>query len=339
MILVTFTIKLPHDIIRPVKYLEFLKELLMRKRILILLLLAMLILPLEARAQSTVKFSQLEIDIWPEYDRPQVLVIYRITLPNTINPPVNISLRIPSSSGGPSAVASKQVDGSLYDLAYTKKKEGEWISINFTATMPEEQVEYYDPNLSNQSGSRHFVYTWPGDYEVDSLTVQVQQPYRATNMKISPNQLGNGTVRDGLTYYDINEGSVKAGQTFTISLDYQKPDDSLSAQKLQILPSAPITENTKGSVGFLSSGPWSTILISLAILLGVLLVAGGLIWYSRIEKRTVAQPIRRRRRATTAPELSDLPAGDRIVYCQQCGNRAGPDDQFCRTCGVRLRLE
>ncbi len=311
----------------------------MRKRILTLILLATFLLPLTARAQSPVKFSQLEIDIWPEYDKPEVLVIYHITLPNTINPPVNISLRIPNSSGGPSAVASKQVDGSLYDLAYTTKNEGEWLSINFTATMPEEQVEYYDPGLSNQSGAHHFVYTWPGDYAVDSLTVQVQQPYGATNMKISPNQIGNGTVRDELTYYTINEGSVKAEQTFTISLDYQKPDNSLSAQKLQIRPSTPITENTKGRVGFLGSGSWSTVLILFAVLLGVLLIAGGLIWYSRIEKRPVAQPSHRRRRAAPAPELSDLPAGDRIVYCQQCGNRAGPDDQFCRACGVRLRLE
>jgi len=27
-----------------------------------------------------------------------------------------------------------------------------------------------------------------------------------------------------------------------------------------------------------------------------------------------------------------------LVYCHQCGKRATPGDQFCRVCGVELRL-
>ena len=52
----------------------------MRKWILPLFLVISLLLPLAAAAQSPVTFSSLQIQIWPEYDKPGVLVIYQITL-------------------------------------------------------------------------------------------------------------------------------------------------------------------------------------------------------------------------------------------------------------------
>ncbi len=311
----------------------------MRKPILILILLAAFVLPATGSAQAPLKLSSLEINIWPEYDKPSVLVIYNISLPSNVNPPVNISLRIPASAGEPNGVAAVQVDGTLLKLDYTLKAEGDWIAVNFTATMPEEQVEYYDPSLSKQGDTRHFVYTWPGDYAVDSLTVQVQQPYGASNMQITPKQLGNGVVNSDLTYYTISEGSVKAEQTFNISVSYQKPDDSLSSQHLQVLPSAPITDTTKGRVELLPTNSTNTILIVSAMIIGLSLVGGGIYWYFQSSNREVKQSPRRRGRRTPSPEMSDIPMGEGIVYCQQCGNRAGPGDQFCRACGVKLRTE
>ena len=64
---------------------------------------------LPALAQSEVKLSSMEVDLWPEYDRPNVLVIYRITLPPTTTLPVDLSFRIPAAAGEPSAVAVRQM--------------------------------------------------------------------------------------------------------------------------------------------------------------------------------------------------------------------------------------
>jgi len=44
--------------------------------------------------QSTVVFDQVMIEIWPEYDRPDVLVIYRIQLADNVSLPVQVSLLI-----------------------------------------------------------------------------------------------------------------------------------------------------------------------------------------------------------------------------------------------------
>ena len=67
------------------------------RKFLVLLCLAILVLfpPLKAQAQEPVRFSEVEVSLWPEYDRPTVLVIYRITLSADTTLPVNLSVQIP----------------------------------------------------------------------------------------------------------------------------------------------------------------------------------------------------------------------------------------------------
>jgi len=72
--------------------------------------------------------------------------------------------------------------------------------------MPEIQVEYYNPELIKENKHRHFEFSWQGDYSVDSLSIQVQQPAGASNMVITPS-LGKGVESaDGLIYYTSQVG-------------------------------------------------------------------------------------------------------------------------------------
>ena len=181
----------------------------MLKRTLALVFIFILLIPIGALAQDAITLPAAEVDLWPEYDRPDlqnfpnlnVLVIYHLTLPTDASLPYQMSVRIPASVGEPSAVASRQPDGTLFNLPYDTNVNGDWSVISFRATTPEVQIEYYDTNLSKQGDARHFEYTWNGEYAVDSLVIQVQQPKGATEMRISPS-LGSGKVAtDGLTYY------------------------------------------------------------------------------------------------------------------------------------------
>jgi hypothetical protein len=153
-------------------------------------------------------------------------------------------------------------------------------------------------------------------------------------MRISPS-LGNGSQgEDGLIYYHADLGSLEAGETFTITVDYQKDTDTLSADDLEIQPSAPITAETPGRVNTRALLPW---ILGLA---GLLLIAGGGWWYWRSSREAAPSKGRRRRISGTAgvdvrPEKG--PQGE--VYCHQCGKRASPGDRFCRSCGARLRIE
>ena len=45
-----------------------------------LIIATALLVPSLARAQAPVTLSKLEVDLWPEYDRAEMLVIYQISL-------------------------------------------------------------------------------------------------------------------------------------------------------------------------------------------------------------------------------------------------------------------
>jgi len=304
----------------------------MLKRLLPLLLTLMLLIPTAAQAQTPISLETVGIDLWPEYDRPGVLVIYRITLSPLTPLPADISLRIPAVVGDPYAVAGRQAEGSLFNIPYTSQVNGIWASIMFTADVSELQIEYYDPTLEIESQHRQFDFVWPGDYAVGNLSIQIQQPFDATAMLISPS-FGAGIVGgDGLTYYNRDVGQLNAGQTIEISLEYDKASDTFSAQNMTVQPSGDIPEDEGGSIRVSQS----TLLV-LAGLLGAALIVGGVVWYLRSGQQTRSAAPRRRHTPAAARKVQPASADEQNVYCHSCGKRAQEGDRFCRSCGTPLR--
>jgi hypothetical protein len=296
-----------------------------------LLTLFALIMPASAIAQDQVHLSSLHVDLWPEYDRHSLLVIYRGVLAADTTFPVDLVFRIPSGAGEPHAVAAKQIDGVPYNVTYEREIRGAWALISFTTTAPEVQLEYYDITLLKEGEQRSYNYTWPGDYAVDTMVIQVQAPFNTTNMQISPS-LGNGVVgNDGLTYYSAEVGALASGQTFEIDVQYSKTDDKLSAEVLQVAPSSPIPESTT-AVNLLEIWPW------LLAVLGAVLIIGGVWWYWRGSSGEQKPKRQRRGNRASKREPAVIPM-DADVYCHQCGKRASPGDRFCRSCGTRLRID
>lgn len=304
------------------------------KRIIFLLIVWLaFIFSAPAAAQEPIKFSELEVDLWPEYDRPTMLVIYRITLHPSVSLPAAISLRIPGEVSGPNAVAAQQPDGSLINVPYEVGSSGDWNILQFQATMPDLQIEYYDPSLSMNGISRSFEFRWTGDYSVDRFLMQVQQPRGAANMLISPS-LGTGSAaQDGFTYFISEMGAFSEGQMFSIKVSYDKETDELSASQLPISPSGPLEENPMSRITISDALPWLLGIIGL-----VLLVGGGLwYWQSGRDQEKMPSEHRRSRKKPPAYQAEAHPEGA-FVYCHQCGKRANPGDRFCRSCGTQLRI-
>ena len=177
----------------------------------------------------------MEIDIWPEYDQPQALVIYRISFASLTSFPAQVSFKIPASAGDPYSVAMKDLDGLLYDLEYTVIPDGSWNRISFITSTPDIQLEYYDPIQQDSNGNRDYSFRWISDYPINSLKIVVQQPKYATSMTILPN-FGEGVVDpdDGLTYYTSYIGSVNLGESINVTINYQKSNNQLSASTLPV---------------------------------------------------------------------------------------------------------
>lgn len=305
------------------------------RRLALALTLTSLLLGLTAPvwAQSQVVFDQMTIEVWPEYDRPDVLVIYRIQLANDVSLPAQVSLLIPREAGDPYNVAFQDMDGLLYNLQYTKEVQGDYIKIVFSTPTTGIHLEYYDPRLNRDADQRQFNFEWVADYTVNNLSIAVQQPLNASGMQILPT-FGAGQLKeDGLMYYTTSIGKVNAGQKISIELRYSKPDDQLSVGLQPVQPAEPLDAGTPGKTRAGDLVPW--------ILggLGVVLLVGGFSWFWFTRSQVAAAPAARRRHRAIAERRDEPAVENAVVYCHQCGRRAAPGDLFCRTCGTRLRGE
>jgi hypothetical protein len=299
------------------------------------------------RAQTPLEIERLQVDIWPEFDKPDALIIYRMTIAANSTLPAQVSLRIPKEVGAPFNVAMKDVDGMLYNLKYDQVVDGNWLRISFTAAAAEIQLEYYDPSVVRTGNNRQISFTWAGDYRVRNMFFRIQQPVNATDMQVTKSSLkiDNGAVLDdGLTYYTVPiDGVVEAGATFGVQFSYNKPDSILTSSQAPVQPVRTVT----GGAPLTNGLPETNSVMFLGLGIGGALILVGLVWYFNQRRVAVAGSAgssRRRHVSTPAPmrtrvrtSAAEETASSEATYCHQCGKRAGPGDTFCRACGTKLR--
>jgi hypothetical protein len=306
-----------------------------------LLLVSLSASALSASAQAEITLTALEVKLWPEYDTPEMLVIYAFDLPASTPLPVDVSFRIPAAAGQAYGYGYYPEGGGVpAQENYKQSADGGWLVVSFTMRSLSGTLEYYDPALSKTGKARHFEYVWPGDYAVTSLAIAFQQPEDATNVKLTPPAASALAGQNGLFNHTVIAGRQEAGKSYTVSLDYQKPSDRLTVENSSVQPAAPLPKND-----FLSGASWWAILLAV---LGLVLVIGGVGWYIFSLRRSEAatKPHHRKRNAKTAPEAAATaspsersPTGGDGVYCHQCGRRAEASDRFCRSCGTQLRVD
>jgi len=303
----------------------------MRKWTLFLLLAIILLIPIAANAQDSPIIESLEVDLWPEYDRPEMLVIYHIMLSSSTSFPRAISIRIPAVADQPHAVAVRSEDGNLVYEDYEYRTDGEWAFIDINVEVPEIRIEYYDPGLSIEGTKRQFEFIWTGDFAVESFVVLVQQPYESRQLTTTPSAESTFQGPEGLIRHAIELGSIQEGDSQSISVQYTKESNTLSIDGQPVQPSVQINASTPGRVTVLDVLPWA-----LGVL-GIILLVGGVLWYWQTgREQPKARSLRRRSRPTTKTNRTSLGDED-AIYCHQCGKRAGSGDRFCRSCGSKLR--
>lgn len=133
------------------------------KRWMVALIFLLMFVPassVRAQVSNEVVFDKVQVNIWPEYDRAGVLVIYRMTLAAATSLPAQVTVRIPISAEKPYNLAMRDVDGLLYNLDYTLADDGGWITVKFTTPSAEFQMEYYDAGITRNGLEHKFEYMW-----------------------------------------------------------------------------------------------------------------------------------------------------------------------------------
>lgn len=254
------------------------------------------------------RLASLQIEIWPEYDRPQALVLLKAELASDATLPAAVALRIPASSGGPSAVAYADPSGKLLNLKYEREDAGGFIMLRLTTPGRFFHVEFYDP-LASGKPERQYRYAWPGDLVVEQLGVLVKEPAAASNFSVQPSLDIKAVSPDGFDHRAGQLGALKIGQQLAIELRYTKTDPRTSTEIIGATVPLASAQRDERPVGWL-----------LALGAGVLALAGGagFVWWRRRMKRSVRPA-----------------AGAR--FCPKCGRATAAGDRFCANCGAALR--
>ncbi|MBI4290487.1 MAG: zinc ribbon domain-containing protein [Betaproteobacteria bacterium] len=289
--------------------------------------LAILCVPAFAAAASSSaapkgnpRLASLHMEIWPEYDRPAVLVILKGEIASDVGLPAAVSVRIPALSGGPSAVAvSATASGGLLNAPHEREDAGDHILVKFRTPERFFHVEFYDP-LATRAPARSYTYVLPGDFAAERVDVIVQEPAASSNISVEPKLDASAAGPDGLRYRSGQLGALVPGKQLPIKISYTKTDARTSTEILppkdrassspSDLPLAP------GTAGSSDPSVWAVIAsIGLPLILGA--GAGYLLW-------------RRRERASEAQSSS-------ARACAKCGAKATSSDRFCSKCGAVLK--
>lgn len=272
------------------------------------LILALSLLPgLAGAAKGAPWLESLQVEIWPEYDRPAVLVILKGEIAADVALPADLSLRIPASTGGPAAVAYAAAKaGPLLNLPYERSAADRFVKLRFTVPERYFHVEFYDP-LATGAPERSYTYLWPGDLELGALRVVVQEPAAARGISIQPDLGPWSTGTDGLRYGAADLGPAPKGTSRSVEIRYAKSDPRTSAEivKSGALPaSAPAVTSSE------AQGAFRLFLASAAFAL--LVVGASLVYF-----------LWWRRRARASEN-----------FCGKCGNALAAGDRFCPKCGA-----
>lgn len=249
--------------------------------------------------QIPVVIERLEISLWPEYDDPRLLVIYRGELAEDPKSPLAFTL---PSTAQIHAVAHVGPAGTLLADDWQLLPGDNDQIVLFTPGSRRFQLEYYDDVLG-MAPERSFVFRFRSDrYEIKNLEIEVQQPLRATGFQASPALDPQGADTRGFSYFGRRVGAVPPGTLVEQRVSYRKTDTLPSLR-----PAAQ------------SSLIWGALGVGLAVVaLGVV----GLLWF------------RRRRSVSSETAVQQRPA----QFCARCGYRFRANEQFCPQCGQRRSM-
>ncbi|MBC2724378.1 hypothetical protein [Desulfosporosinus sp.] len=241
---------------------------------------------------SKLEIMNMDINVMPEYDTPDILLIYSVDFKNTSDQPYSGEFvwNLPKNSKRYTVADKTKGDNHLEPTIKHNEKNDQIVWRFPTPLQPGEtkslQIEYYYNNLEGDP-DKTFVYEYISEYPVAKAQVSVFQPKKASNMVVTPDFGQAQTGYEGFSVYKKELKDLKPGSNAQIKVSYTKSDPnpsvaSLSEQQVQSGLSTQSPQNKRTSS--------AVVLIFLAAFVGVL----GLIIYKAMSRKPI--PIHRNRK-------------------------------------------
>lgn len=287
-----------------------------------LLLLMLAAAPLRAQEEAG-RLEQLVVDLWPDFDRPSVLVLLTGRLPAGTSFPATVTLPVPQEATL-NAVAIISTENQMFEVPYTFENG----NLQFTVEEPRFRVEYYFPYEADGL-ARGFTFNWQSGLAVDDLNVSLQRPAAATSLTTDPAAEVVGQGSDGLTYHDYVT-SLPPNQTFQLDVQYAMISDALTAAATSAL--APTLVPATGEAADRTMN-WPLFLGGAGLLFIVLAV----IWQIGGNRAPAGPPRKPSMRRDSPVRRATARSSGPARFCHNCGTQAEPGDRFCRECGTELK--
>jgi ribosomal protein L37E len=276
-----------------------------------------------AQAETPAPLEEVTISLIPEYNRPAIRVIYEIRLLEELTFPQALTLYVPVDA---QILSIANIDQGVQDmdLAIDVAQNGKLKKLHFLTNLPKIRIEYDDPNLIKQGNLRTAAFQWKSDHPVATLSVTVCQPMGASQIQMDPPLFTKVTVVDGFKYYLVDLGAVSAEDVVLLTLNYNKDISDPSNPALKVSAAAPITSATLGR----TSSPTHVVIWLLAVAALVLIMIGAYYWWFRVNISNKYDRV--------LQDMGMKNAKNQILFCQECGNRSRPGDNYCSKCGTAL---
>lgn len=268
---------------------------------------------------ESTRIHVMEVDIWPEYDDPRVLVMYRGEVDANAELPREFAFVIPRGAQIHMAGAIGEQGEHLHAQFVTKPQDETLTEVSYELATRTFYMEfYYDPLPKGER--REFRYPIRSPYPIDFLSIRVQQPSRASEFRIAPTALDVVQGANGLNYHRLVWQQLPADRETPVTVSYRKRDREPSVSP------AGAAAPTGGSA-----------MKNILIIGAVLLV--GVVGYGVLLGRTRRLSPSRNSVPTRAPSGPTAPGPARqqgqYKYCVSCGHQMLPPDKFCAACGTQ----
>ena len=276
--------------------------------------------------EKNISISKLAISLWPEYDKIQVLVMYKGSVSGDVQLPAEIQFNILPGTKNPD-VASVTLTGAHIHDPFEIKVDDKGTYVSFVLKERDFHIEYYFNPFTPGVNDKAFSYSYKSYYQVSNFSYEVQQPVGAFDFKTSPISFQEFTDEKGITHSQVSAGSLAAGETKIVSVSYYKSGSETSLQKIE------------------KSGKSTNIytIISTGVL--ILLIAVMIYSYygNSAKKRSKVQRAGAKRKTHTARAKANEPS-EKLIYrsdnvpnfCSNCGEKVDYNAIFCGSCGKHI---
>ncbi len=294
-----------------------------------------------AQGASSSAIEVLDIQFWPDFDQPAVLVLLTGTLSN----PGTVTVPFPENGDFLVLARIDSNNTMVDDIGQPIIENG---TATFTLPAPDVQfrLEYYVPYTAD-GNTRNFSYTWQADIPANEVTMRVQRPAAATSLTTVPEATGQvQSQNDGLLYYELPVQSAAVGQPLSLQVSYTMSSDALTVSTLSANPAPATGGGEDTAVSTAADINWGLLVGGLALVV----VTGFATWQlaTRQNSGRVRKPAPRRPQKNPAPRPKSPRQNPRVAaaskprktggrFCHECGEQARPEDRFCRNCGTTLR--